>query len=82
MSGSPSRPALDPSESLARLVRAVSALFVVLDHAPTLFDMPNVPKMGSQAVMVFMSCPAMSSATSRTHGAERSRIPVARLARL
>jgi peptidoglycan/LPS O-acetylase OafA/YrhL len=48
------RPGLDRSESLwLDLVRAVSAFFVVLDHAPTLFDMPNTPRWGHQAVIVF-----------------------------
>ena len=34
-------------------VRALAALFVVLDHAPTLFDLPNGPRWGHQAVVVF-----------------------------
>jgi peptidoglycan/LPS O-acetylase OafA/YrhL len=34
-------------------VRALAAFFVVLDHAPTLFDLPNGPRWGHQAVMVF-----------------------------
>ena len=35
------------------LVRSLAAFFVVLDHAPTLFDLPSVPRWGHQAVMVF-----------------------------
>jgi peptidoglycan/LPS O-acetylase OafA/YrhL len=34
-------------------VRALAAFLVVLDHAPTLFDLPNGPRWGHQAVMVF-----------------------------
>jgi peptidoglycan/LPS O-acetylase OafA/YrhL len=34
-------------------VRALAAFFVVLDHAPTLFDLPNAPRWGHQAVIVF-----------------------------
>jgi peptidoglycan/LPS O-acetylase OafA/YrhL len=48
------RQPLDRSESLwLDLVRALSAFFVVLDHAPTLFDMPRTPRWGHQAVIVF-----------------------------
>jgi peptidoglycan/LPS O-acetylase OafA/YrhL len=35
------------------LVRALAAFFVVLDHAPTIFELPNVPRWGHEAVMVF-----------------------------
>jgi peptidoglycan/LPS O-acetylase OafA/YrhL len=35
------------------LIRALAAFFVVLDHAPTLFDLPNAPRWGHQAVVVF-----------------------------
>jgi len=35
------------------LVRALAAFFVVLDHAPTLFDLPNTPRFGHPAVMIF-----------------------------
>ena len=35
------------------LVRALAAFVVVIDHAPPLFDMPNAPRWGHQAVMVF-----------------------------
>jgi peptidoglycan/LPS O-acetylase OafA/YrhL len=45
---------LDAGESLwLDLVRALAAFFVVLDHAPTLFDMPSSPRWGHQAVIVF-----------------------------
>ncbi len=84
MSGSPSRPALDPSESLwLDLVRAVSALFVVLDHAPTLFDMPNVPRWGHQAVMVFFVLSGyVISYVADTREQSARAFMVARLARL
>lgn len=35
------------------LLRALSSLVVVIDHAPPLFDMPEAPRWGHQAVMVF-----------------------------
>jgi peptidoglycan/LPS O-acetylase OafA/YrhL len=45
---------MDPDESLyLDLVRAAASFFVVLDHAPTLFDMPGTPRWGHQAVVVF-----------------------------
>lgn len=34
-------------------VRALAAFFVILDHAPTLFDLPGLPRWGHQAVVVF-----------------------------
>ncbi|MDR3532335.1 MAG: acyltransferase [Rhodopila sp.] len=34
-------------------VRSLAAFFVVLDHAPTLFDLPNTPRWGHEAVIVF-----------------------------
>ncbi len=41
---------MGPGESLyLDLIRALAALFVVLDHAPTLFDLSNVPRWGNQA---------------------------------
>lgn len=49
-----------PLEALGRresiyldLVRSLAAFVVVIDHAPTLFDLPNAPRWGHQAVMVF-----------------------------
>lgn len=49
-----SGPALERDESLyLDLVRALAAFFVVLDHAPTLFDLPWVPRWGHQAVVIF-----------------------------
>lgn len=45
---------MDPRESLyLDLIRALAALFVVIDHAPTIFVMPNAPRWGHQAVVVF-----------------------------
>jgi hypothetical protein len=45
---------ISPRESIyLDFVRALAAFFVVLDHAPTLFDLPNLPRWGHQAVMVF-----------------------------
>ncbi len=48
------------SQSLGRresiyldVVRSLAAFVVVLDHAPTLFELPHVPRWGHQAVMVF-----------------------------
>ena len=35
------------------LVRSLAAFAVVIDHAPTVFDLPNAPRWGHQAVMVF-----------------------------
>lgn len=35
------------------LVRAAASFFVVLDHAPTLFDMPELPRWGHQGVVFF-----------------------------
>jgi len=35
------------------LMRSLAALTVVLDHAPTLFNLPSVPRWGHQAVMLF-----------------------------
>jgi len=35
------------------LVRSLAAFIVVIDHAPTVFDLPNVPRWGHHAVMVF-----------------------------
>jgi peptidoglycan/LPS O-acetylase OafA/YrhL len=47
-------PAIELNESLyLDLVRAAASFFVVLDHAPTLFDMPGLPRWGHQAVVVF-----------------------------
>ena len=42
------RPSVDTDESLyLDLVRALAAFFVTLDHAPTLFDMPFLPRWGA-----------------------------------
>jgi peptidoglycan/LPS O-acetylase OafA/YrhL len=47
-------PRMSSSESLyLDLVRAAASFFVVLDHVPTLFDMPELPRWGHQAVVVF-----------------------------
>jgi peptidoglycan/LPS O-acetylase OafA/YrhL len=35
------------------LVRSLASFVVVLDHAPTLYDLPSLPRWGHQAVMVF-----------------------------
>ena len=35
------------------LIRGLAALIVVLDHAPTVFNLPYLPRWGHQAVMVF-----------------------------
>jgi peptidoglycan/LPS O-acetylase OafA/YrhL len=35
------------------LLRSVAAFVVVLDHAPTLFELPSLPRGGHQAVMLF-----------------------------
>src|ERR1700712_2326164 len=46
--------ALDRRESIyLDLVRSLAAFAVVIDHAPTVFDLPNIPRWGHQAVMVF-----------------------------
>ena len=45
---------MDRRESIyLDLVRSLAALAVVLDHAPTLFDLPSIPRWGHQAVIVF-----------------------------
>lgn len=45
---------MDQAESLyLDLLRALAAFFVVLDHAPFLFDLPHTPIWGHQAVIVF-----------------------------
>ena len=51
---------LPVSQSLGRrgsiyldLMRSLAAFVVVFDHAPTLFDLPSVPRWGHQAVMIF-----------------------------
>jgi peptidoglycan/LPS O-acetylase OafA/YrhL len=35
------------------LIRSLAAFIVVLDHAPTVFNLPGLPRWGHQAVMVF-----------------------------
>ena len=35
------------------LVRSIAAFIVIIDHAPTLFDLPSLPRWGHHAVMVF-----------------------------
>jgi peptidoglycan/LPS O-acetylase OafA/YrhL len=35
------------------LVRALAAFMVIVDHAPSIFDMPYAPRFGHQAVVVF-----------------------------
>lgn len=46
--------ALDRRESIyLDLVRSLAAFAVVLDHAPTVFDLPGIPRWGHHAVMVF-----------------------------
>lgn len=50
----PVSPPLGRRESIyLDLVRSLAAFFVVLDHAPTLFDLHSVPRWGHQAVIVF-----------------------------
>lgn len=42
------------SESLyLDLLRSLAAFAVVIDHAPTLYDLPHTPRWGHQAVMIF-----------------------------
>ena len=76
--------ALETSESLyLDLVRALAAFFVVLDHAPTLFDMPHTPMWGHQAVVVFFVLSGyVISYVSDTKEPTGRAFVVARLARL
>ena len=80
----PAIAALDTNESLfLDLIRALAAFFVVIDHAPTLFDMPRAPRWGHEAVIVFF---VLSGYVISYVAATRERTPhvfvVARLARL
>jgi peptidoglycan/LPS O-acetylase OafA/YrhL len=76
--------ALGTSESLyLDLVRALAAFFVVLDHAPALFDMPHTPMWGHQAVVVFFVLSGyVISYVSDTKEPTGRAFVVARLARL
>ncbi|WP_158258487.1 acyltransferase family protein [Rhodopila globiformis] len=64
-------------------VRALAAFFVVLDHAPTLFDLPGIPRWGHQAVIVFfvLSGYVISNVADTRETNARSFL-IARLARL
>src|SRR3984957_15539354 len=75
---------MDPDESLyLDLVRAAASFFVVLDHAPTLFDMPGTPRWGHQAVVVFFVLSGyVISHVSDTKEPTGRAFVVARLARL
>jgi peptidoglycan/LPS O-acetylase OafA/YrhL len=78
------RRTLDPRESLwLDLVRALAAFFVVLDHAPTLFDLPHTARWGHQAVIVFfvLSGYVISHVADTREPTARAFL-VARLARL
>ncbi len=75
---------MGPGESLyLDLIRALAALFVVLDHAPTLFDLPDVPRWGHQAVIVFFVLSGyVISYVADTRGDDARAFIVARFARL
>lgn len=65
------------------LVRSLAAFFVVLDHAPTLFDLPNVPRWGHQAVVIFFVLSGyVISHVADTRDTTPRTFLVARLARL
>src|SRR5690349_12335860 len=65
------------------LVRALAAFFVVLDHAPTLFDLPWIPRWGHQAVIVFFVLSGyVISNVADTRETDARRFLIARLARL
>ncbi len=81
--GTPDEP-LGLRESLyLDFVRSFAALMVVLDHAPTVFDLPAIPRWGHQAVMVFfvLSGYVISNAADTREHTARAFL-VARLARL
>jgi peptidoglycan/LPS O-acetylase OafA/YrhL len=64
-------------------VRSFAAFMVVLDHAPTVFDLPGLPRWGHQAVMVFfvLSGYVISNVADTRERTARTFI-VARLARV
>lgn len=65
------------------LVRSLAAFFVVLDHAPTLFDLPSVPRWGHQAVVIFFVLSGyVICHTADTRDTTPRAFVVARLARL
>ena len=75
---------MTPRESIyLNFLRAFSSLAVVIDHAPPLFDMPDAPRWGHQAVMVFfvLSGYVISSVAETRETTARAFI-TARLARL
>lgn len=65
------------------LVRALAALAVVFDHATTLFDLPDLPRWGHEAVIVFfvLSGLVISHVAAEREASLRLFL-VARLARL
>ena len=76
--------ALAPRESLyLDLVRALASFTVVVDHAAEVFDLPNAPRWGHQAVMVFFVLSGYVICTvADTRETSARRFVVARLARL
>lgn len=65
------------------LVRSVAAFVVVLDHAPVLFDLPDVPRWGHHAVMIFFVLSGyVICHTADTREATPRAFLVARFARL